>query len=139
MTALRASLTNNLMTVRMANGTVVTSGPLAWIPVFLPAIAVPIGLWLFLFAANSKVVLDSDGIRVYNWSRRLTFQTAWDEIVSISRAKDSRGGFSVAIQTEGHTELITSSLVGMEELVKYLSDHVPLSVPTPERDVVKSA
>lgn len=126
-TALRASLGPGGLMLRMANGTPVGAGPIAWLPVFLPALAVPLGLWLFLFAANSKVVLDTDGVKVYNWSRRLTFQAAWDDIKSVHRAEDARGGYSVAIETAGHTELLTHSLVGLPDLEKYLRDHVSTS------------
>lgn len=124
LTALRASLTGHQMTVKMADGTLITTGPLAWMPVFLPALAVPIGLWLFLFAVNSKVVLDTDGVRIYNWCKKLIFEARWDEIVSVYRTYDSRGGHSLAIQTAKHTEMVTNSIVGMDELEKYLTDHI---------------
>ena len=124
LTALRASLSGHPMPFRMSDGTLVTTGPLVWMPVFLPGLAVLIGLWLFLFAVNSKVVLDGDGVRIYNWSKRLIFKAAWGEIISVHRSYDSRGGYALAIQTATRKEMVTNSLVGLKELEQTLADHL---------------
>jgi hypothetical protein len=122
--ALRASFSGNQMVMMTRDGTILSTGPLAWVPVFLPALAVPFGLWLFLFAANSKVVLDTDGVRITNWSNRTVFKAAWDEITAVHGDADARGGYSIAIETANHKELITSSLVGIKDLEKTLKDHI---------------
>lgn len=133
LTALHASMTGNQMAVRTASGTLISTGPLSWLPVFMPALAVPIGTWLFLFAVNSKVVLDTDGVRIYNWSRRSIFEAKWDEIVSVHRLYDSRGGYCLCIETAYRKEMVTNSIVGMKELEIYLGDHVGrIDEPTSE-------
>ena len=128
LTALRASLVGNHLALKAANGTILTSGPWAWLPILMPALAVPIGLWLFLYVANSKVVLDTEGVRIYNWSRRLTFEASWNDITSVSRCSDPRGGRALTITANDSTALITHSVIAIDELEKFLNDHVSTGV-----------
>ena len=122
--ALRASLSGAEMVIKSRDGAILASGPMAWVPIVLPALAVPLGLWLFLFAANSKVILDTDGVRITNWSNRTVFNAAWDEIKAVHGTSDARGGYSVEIETADRKELISHSLVGIKDLEKTLRDHI---------------
>jgi hypothetical protein len=128
--AFRAMLDGHPMPVTTQGGSIVTGGPLSWLPVLLPAFAVPIGVWLFMFAANSKVVLDDKSIRIYNWAKRLIFSAAWGEITFVTRAYGVRGGYNLAIQTSDRQEIVTNSILRMRELEQDLADRTGRPIGT---------
>jgi hypothetical protein len=120
--ALKAMLSGQPMPTRLSDGTIITMGAAAWLPVFLPALAVPIGVWLLLFAMNSKVALDDKGVRIYNWSKKQIFSAAWVEIVSVYRSPDLGNSYSLAIQTANRTEMVTRSVIGIDDLERALHE-----------------
>jgi len=122
--AYKAMLSGHPLPTRLSDGTEITTGPLSWLPVFLPLTAVPLCAWLFLFALNSQVCLDDQGVRIYNWRKRLTFQAAWNEIVSVHREYQRGGSYTLAIQTASRTEMVTRSLIGLEELEAALQERL---------------
>jgi|SRR5579885_311352 len=103
------------------NGHVLPPDPLiTWCVVFVLSTPVILSIWLWLFAMNTKVVVDDAGVRFYDSSKRLKFQAKWTEITNVYRSYQNSSSYSIAVQTDKHCEMITNSVLNMNELEQIL-------------------
>lgn len=103
----------------------------AWIPAILALIPITIGVGVFLFAKNSRVVLNDQGVTVIDWLGKAAFSAKWEDITSVHRRYDNQSNYNLQIEAGKRSTVITSSIIGMADLEEALTNRLgPLDPST---------
>ena len=114
------------------NGKIPPAGSFgAWLPAIMALFPIAIGVGVFLFAKNSKVVLNDQGVTIVNWLGKPGFSARWDEITSVHRRYDNRSNYNLQIEAGKRTTVVTSSIIGLPQLEQALMSRLgPLDPST---------